>query len=204
MNAGLASLAALKAAVLPESLRSRTAFNETLVLIGLGVAQMIEGYLARTLAWSEAAQEECGAQVQTVALTRYPLASVTSIELQGAGSATWDDITGDLYRLDKKAGLLHFSTTPGAVHDTLRATFAGGYWWDDTEDASGELPENATLIPAALKLAWIAQTQAVVEAMKLTNAQAATAKDKEQAALLQAELLPAVKTMLAPFRRMSA
>jgi hypothetical protein len=203
MNAGLSSLTALKAAVLPESLRTRTGFNDTLVLIGLGVAAMMEGYLARSLQWSAAAVDICGAQCLTMPLTRFPLYLLTSVEIQSAGESTWTTITDDVQRLDKAAGLIHFSTTPGGYHDALRATYQGGYYWDTTEDASGTLPTGATALPSALKLAWIAQTQAIVEAMKLTNTQAATGKDKDQAAMLQAELLPAVKTMLAPFRRMS-
>lgn len=203
MNAGFSSLTALKKSVIPSALRSRTDFDDQLVDIGLGVAGMIEGFLGRSLAWEEGAQEMFPADQLHFGLSRYPITTLEAVEIQGSGESTWEDITDDAARTEKAAGLIQFASLPGSRHDTIRVTFDGGFWWDDSEDASGTLPTGATRLPSALKLAWIAQVQAVVEALKLTGPQAATSKDKEQAAILSAELLPGVKTMLDAFRRMS-
>lgn len=202
MNAGFSSLAELKAAVVAAALRTRTDFDAALVSLGLGAASMIEAHLNRSLAWSASATHDTSARLLVLSLPKYPLASVASVQIKGAPGDSFSTVSDLIQMIDLKSGLLHFMGCPGAETDTLRVTYAGGYFWDVTEDSSGTLPEGATLLPAVIRAAWLLQVQAMLEATNLFGAQSSTKKGKEGAALAELDVLPIVQTMLRPFRRM--
>lgn len=206
MNAGLSSLRKLKQAVLPDSMRESAMWDDTLVSLGLGVAEVIERHLDRRLAWLVTDIMESDAQRTVISLPRYPVASITAVEMQSTPTGAWEDIIGSVARFPKVTGLVLFRSPPGDESSTLRVTWSGGYWWDTNEDGGGEQPEGSTLLPPALFTAWAMQVQAHCTALDLFGAQAG--KEVLGAAsnlLTNAEALtPAVVTMLKPFRRFAA
>lgn len=208
MNAGLSNLAKLKAAVLPPTLRgNRTDFDGDLVRHGLSVAQMIEGYCGRKLAYEAAAVQAFEAGNVVYSLERYPLVGIASVELQAGYEAAWQDVSDRLAKVDNASGILLFRSPPATALDTLQVEYAGGYWWDITEDDTGSKPAGATELPMALFNALALQVQAIIQATDLlgTGAAPSSLGDKpEKKPLPQVELLTGVKQILNPYRRFAA
>ena len=201
MNAGLCSLADLKAHVMPSVLRARTDYDAQLKTLGLGVAMLMEGYCSR--AFGRVVNDVCKASANALcfSLERYPVESIGSIVLNAAGNGGDTTITTDIERTDLAAGLIFFDSPPGTQHDQVTITFTGGYWWDTTEDASGTQPSGSAALPADLLMAFHLQMKAVVEAQNLFNT-AAAGSSKDKAVGLTLDLIPAVKEVLNGYRRM--
>ena len=206
MNAGLSSLAKLKQAILPDSMRQSAMWDDTLVALGLGVADAIEAHLDRKLARVVGDTAECDAQRIFVSVPRYPVTAWTEVEMQSEPNGTWEDISGQVTRYMSHAGMVLFRTTPGDESATIRVTYTGGFWWDTDEEGAGEMPEGALPLPPALFTAWSMQVQAQCNALDLFGAQ--SGKDVLGSAsnlLTNADaFIPAVVTMLKPYRRFAA
>lgn len=206
MNAGLSSLAKLKTAVLPDSMRSSAMWDDTLVALGLGVAEAIEQHLDRRLAWMVGDTVESDAQRVIISVPRYPVTEFTAVDLQATPTSFWENIGGLVTRYAKSSGLVCFGRPPGDEASTIRVTWSGGFWWDTEEEGGGEQPEGSTLLPAALFSAWAMQVQAHCNAMDIFGAQAGKEiLGSASNLLVNAEaLIPAVVTMLKPFRRFAS
>lgn len=207
MNAGFSNLKRLKAAVLPAATRTRTDWDEALVDLGLGVAEMIEGHCARKFGWSAEDTHVEDGQRLIVSLPRYPVAAIEAVELQSEPGGAWDDISGEVLRQELRSGMIQFRNPPGAEYTTIRVTYSGGFWWDTDEYEAGTMPEGAQALPRAVFSAWVLQVQAIAQARDLfgTAGGAAQAKGRDNAALLpEAHLIPAVVSLLAPLRRFAA
>jgi len=206
MNAGLSSLTKLKQAILPDSMRQSPLWDDTLQTLGLGIADAFETYLDRKLAYVAGDVIETDAQRIFVSVPRYPVSTFTSVQIQTTPTGTWEDISGQVTRYLKKEGMILFRTAPGDEAATIKTTYTGGFWWDTDEEGAGTLPEGATALPAALFTAWSMQVQAQCNALDLFGAQ--SGKDVLGAAsnlLTNADaFIPAVVTMLKPFRRFAA
>lgn len=206
MNAGLSSLAKLKQAVLPDSMRASAMWDDTLLALGLGVADAIESHLDRKLGWKVADVALCEAQSLVISLPRYPVSNVSAVERQAAPNQTWESVSGSVTRYSLPSGIIYFRNPPGDDAATLKVTYSGGFWWDTDEEGTGEMPEGATALPAALFTAWAMQVQAQCNALDLFGAQ--SGKDvlgSTSNLLTNADaFIPAVVTMLKPFRRFAA
>jgi hypothetical protein len=98
-------------------------------------------------------------------------------------------------------GYIMFISIQGYFFSRIRITYTGGFWFDTTEDGSGVMPAGATLLPAAVKSAWYLQCQHVWKRIDKLGAQ--IAQDGEgQSALSAIEVIPLVKELLRPFKRM--
>jgi hypothetical protein len=98
-------------------------------------------------------------------------------------------------------GYIMFISIQGYYFSRIRITYTGGFWFDTTEDGSGVMPAGATLLPAAVKSAWYLQCQHVWKRWDKLGAQ--IAQDGEgQSALSAIEVIPLVKELLRPFKRM--
>lgn len=199
MNAGLSSLTVLKTHVMPVAMRARTDFDDQLVALGTGVAMLMERYCGRQFTRQTSATFKAPADNLVFSLPRYPLESLTSAILTDPDGNT-TTLTADVQRTDLDAGLVYFASVPGTNDDYITFTFAGGFWWDTTEDSSDTLPSGANALPADLFLAFVMQMKAVVEAQALFGIAAANAdgKSKQPVAL---ELIPSVKDILNTYRR---
>jgi hypothetical protein len=206
VNAGLSSLTKLKAAILPDSMRANAMWDDTLIALGLGVADAIESYLDRKLGWMVDDVTEYDAERVVVGVPRYPVLAFTAVELQSTPGATWESIGGSVMRFMPKAGLISFQHSPANEFGTIRVTSTGGFWWDESEEADGTMPEGATPLPGALFTAWAMQVQAHCNALDLFGAQAGKDTLGSSSNLLTNAdaFIPAVESMLKSFRRFAA
>lgn len=207
MNLTLGTLATLKAALLPSGSVSRTDWDDVLARLGRGVAAVFARHCNRQWAWQEDAQFTAPAPCIGLALDRYPVADVSALELKNAGEEgedAWHSILGSMASVHEPSGIVQFIGIEGAEGELIRATFDGGYWFDDSEEQDGEQPEGSTLLPDDLALAWTMQCQDVAESLSLFKHGALRPVDKQKGerALAEMTLIPAVKDILAKFRKL--
>lgn len=204
MNAGFSNLDTLKKHLLAGSLQTDKRFDATIAAIGLGVAGAIARHCQRDFARIENATEIKGADHVEFLLSRYPLESVSKIELKLTEAEGWQElaINDVVSTMDLPDGIIHFAGNRDlGPHDAqLRFTFTGGYWWEtaepDAEDYPTETPAGAAALPEDLRLAWLLQCESIW-GNKDKLGTGIVAKPGEQTNLDDLELLPLVKTMLA-------
>lgn len=181
-------------------MREREEFDTQLATLGKGVMAMFERYCNRRFAWLETDTATFNADNLVCSLPRYPVTALDTVRLQGE-EVTF--ITETVARTDAEAGLVHFHSAPGGLDERILISYSGGWWWDTTEDASGEMPAGATALPEDLQTAFFTQMAALVEARDLFGLQSADDKAKPPKRL-DMGLLPTVQTILNPHRRFAA
>ena len=206
MNAGLANLDVLKRHLLPASLRGDAAYDLPLTTLGLGVAARLERVANRL--WQRTVGEtwECSAQRYVFVLPRYPIESISSIEIRSMASDAWvalslPQVIGEL---DEAAGLVELVAIQGVGPSALRFTWTGGYWWETAEPTDVGYPTTqpvgSTAAPADLRLAWLLQCEAIwSQRDKLGTG--ISAAPGERSKLGDLNLLPDVKDALNRFIR---
>jgi hypothetical protein len=157
MNLGLGNRTELKAWLLPKSQRTDTQWDSIIDAIGLGVAARLEQHCGRKFARLAGDTLQVDAARTTIAVPRYPIETVTSIERRDSAGSSWTALTGVIRDQDDAAGLIWLEAIQDEYPAQLRVTYTGGYWFDDTEDSTGEMPTGAAALPADLKLAWYQQ-----------------------------------------------
>lgn len=197
MDLGLGNLNDLKTHILPAGLLSSTESDSRLAMLGSGVAIAFEEFCNRWFGRLENAQQVFTASRSFVILRRYPLETVGTVELRENYAAGWIDQGEVIANVQETSGLVEFSGNLGSQTGSIRITYTGGFWYDTTEDASGEMPEGATPIPADLKAAWIMQVRAFFEEM------GGLVPNPDKAMPRLDELLPAVRSILQPYRRLA-
>jgi len=203
MNVGLSSLAVLKAWLLAPSLVSGTDYDAQITALGLGVAASLETFCNRKFARVTDDLFETTADRQRLVVLRYPIETISKIEIRDDLSIGWVDqgtVNDVLFNLREAAGLLEFAGYLGASFSRIRITYTGGYWFDTTEDASGTLPSGAAALPGDLKLAWLTQCEFLWGQRDKLGINIAE-KPTPSPALAQVELLPAVKQMIRTYVR---
>lgn len=198
-NAGFGSLTLLKKLVLPETLRSKTTWDAQLTQMGLGVVAAFERHCNRLFARGTGLLYYRDAACRTVSVPTFPIESVTSIGLRLALESAYTTQADIVANVDNGAGLIYLTQVLGGSQDQLKITYAGGLWWDTTENDSGSLPAGATAVPADLISAWAAQVQHQVEASDMLKLVSVNAKP----ATGSLELLGLVKDMLMQHIRFS-
>lgn len=216
MNAGLSNLASLKEWLLTESLRSSTDYDSQILLIGLGVAGLLEGHCNRKFARTVGALFEFPADIDRVVIDRAPIEQITKIEVRDPYGADWSDqgeVSAAIDYLNEDAGLVALTVPLGTSRGRGRITFTGGFWWNQQEpdyeapdvpteedpDLSAQ-PEGSHAVPDELKLAWLIQCEHIWsqrDKLGLAISQA----PKSDAAILRVELLEIVKRKAQPFVR---
>lgn len=202
MNAGLTNLAKLKRSLMPPSMVERTDFDDMLITLGVGVAMLMENHCARRFTRLEEDTHEQSANNVVFSVPRYPIETISSVMLKSAANGDETNIAADMQRANLKAGLVHYDEPPGREHDTVIITYSGGFWWDTSEDNSGVMPEGASALPADLQTAFLLQMMEVVRAQDLFGTGAAGDEDsKKKTSSATLDLIPAVRTILNPYRR---
>lgn len=131
MNAGLSNLATLKAWLLPASLVASTDYDVKIAALGQGVAGLMERYCNRTFARVAAGTYECMANRDHVVLPRYPVETVTTVELKEEGATAWEALAASVVvNLLPDAGMVMLDVEQGTWRDKLRFTYTGGFWFD--------------------------------------------------------------------------
>lgn len=187
-------------------MRQSAMWDDTLVALGLGVADAIETHLDRKLGWAVGDIAMCDAQRIFVSVPRYPVSVFTAVEMQTTPTGAWEDISDQVTRFMHSAGMVLFRVTPGSESATIRVTSTGGFWYDTDEEGNGEMPSGATALPASIFTAWAMQVQAQCNALDLFGAQSGKDVLGSASNLLTnaAAFIPAVVTMLKSFRRFAA
>lgn len=167
MNLGLGNLNDLKTFILPESIRAQTDKNAVLQSIGKGVSGLMERMCNRWFARTVGAQDVFSADRDGWTLSRFPVESITSVEVKTTDAEGWVAQTGliDVSHLER--GLILFSGLPADPRSLVRITYTGGYFFETLEPTDGgyptATPSGSTAVPDSLKLAWLSQCQAVFE-----------------------------------------
>lgn len=207
MKLVLGNLTELKVFLLNESLRSQTTWDDALEILGKGVGRRLEDFCNRKFERAVADTFEITADRMHVVLPRYPLEAAPAIELRDSLAAgyvaqVYNDSVVDH---NLTAGLIKFGFLFGPSTSRLRFTFTGGFWVpdDDADEDNTDLPVGASLVPEALKLAWLLQCQRTWSVrdnlgIDVSGERAATFVSSTLAAL---ELVPEVKLQLQPFIR---
>lgn len=165
MNLGLGNLTELKAQLLAKGLRASADFDAPITAIGVGVAGRFEKYCNRKFPRAVNAQFVCSADRDHVYLDRAPIEELVSVELKTDQAVGWELQSNLVANLNELDGFAFFGFQPGPHYGLLRFTFTGGFWFDESEDASGVMPVGAAALPADLKLAWFLQCRAVWNAL---------------------------------------
>lgn len=173
MNLGLGNLAELKAQLLPAGLVKGVAFDDLIVAVGRGIASHFDDICNRRLGRLAGDVTVFSANRDHYYLPRYPVETITKVELRDSIVTGFVQQTGLTWNINESSGLIVFAGQLGPWTSNLRITYTGGYWFDETEDSSGVLPNGATLLPYDLKLAWFTQCRAVWESMDKTGAKLA-------------------------------
>lgn len=165
MDAGLSNLATLKAHLLPEPMRARADYDDTLLILGRGTAHLMQRHCNREFARAvDATHVTTAGWRSCFVLPRYPIESLTKVELQTRPTAAWEELTLDdiLARIDAESGVVLTDSPLGLVGSSVRFTFTGGWWWSTTEPPSTESqPAGSTALPPDIQLAWLNQCEHV-------------------------------------------
>ena len=202
MNAGLSSLALLKGALLAAQLAEETTYDDAIALLGQGVAGHFERLTNRRFYRTVGDTHQVSAEKRYISLPRFPVETLTSIELRTGGAGSWiaQDLAGLLAERDDAAGLLEFQYSLGNVQGAVRVTWTGGWWWDTTEDASETQPVGSTALPAELRNAWVLQCQHIWARRDNLGVGITQAPDKASK-LADLDLLPYVRNVLLSYVR---
>jgi hypothetical protein len=204
MNAGLGSLAVLKAQLLADALRAGTRYDASLLSIGRGVALAFDGYCDRKLSRVEDEILVCTADRIQVYAERYPIESVSTVELKTDTTSGWVTQTGLIQNLNEDSGLIYWGSLVAEAYCQLRFTYTGGYWFDETEESSDSLPVGATALPYDIQHAWFLQCRATWSAVDKTGKDIVTTGGASQfvtGSLSEIKLLPQVTDILRRYQR---
>ena len=151
-------------------------------------------------------------------LSRYPLETLTAVDLKMKESGGWvaQDLN-NIISIDQANGVINFPEQAdlGPWYAQARFTYTGGFFWEQLEPVDGAgnptagfptaVPGGAALVPADLLEAWLMQC---AENWKLKDklGQGITIEEKVQrisAANLVDNLLPQVKSRVGQYVRYS-
>lgn len=159
MDLGLGNLIGLKRHLLAPGMMTQTTFDTVIADLGKAVAAAFEGYCARKFARVVGAQDIFTADRVSYVLTRYPLESISAVDLRDTMAAGWvaQDVNTLITQQDTEAGLVLWDGQAGTRRTLMRITYTGGYWYDTAETENTSQPSGSTLLPADLKGAWFTQ-----------------------------------------------
>ncbi len=161
MNAGLSNLITLKRNLLGEKLSTSNQFDREITLLGLGVAAMFDRVCNRRLVYASPQVDLCEGNRDSWIVNAYPVVSFTSVEMRDEASQSYETQAGQPLAWDPETGIVRFGGVFGSRFSTLRLTYVGGYWFDDTETEEGTLPTGAARLPSDLQMAFIDQAAAI-------------------------------------------
>lgn len=211
MNLRLGNLSTLKRHLLAAPLAAGTGpvaasnviRDDVLTAIGLGVGLQVENFCQRKFVWTEGDTCAFSGDRLTFVLPRYPVAEITAVDVRDSFVEDWQSAVASdvIASVDLAAGLIEMHAAQGDRRSEVRVTFTGGYWFDETEDATGEQPEDAPALPMDIQLAWLLQCQEVWNKRDKLGINL-NSKPDERVAISRLNLTEGVQEMLRPYRRM--
>jgi hypothetical protein len=200
---GLGTLGELKRFLLSSGIVAETTYDEAITAIGKGVAGLIDRYCNRTFKRGASITEDFRGGTDVLLLARYPVEAITSIGLKSAGESTFTTQSSVVDTVAVESGVLLLTGSIGSERDQLRATYTGGYWYDNTDDGSGSKPADATLLPEDVKMIWFNECQHVWQSRDdLGIAHTERGDVATTPRLRNLELSPMSKAALEPYRRL--
>jgi len=203
MNAGLGNLDTMRRHLLAGTIRSERRFDDALLEVGRVVAATFERHCNRAFAWTDGDTVVASAAREHVILPRYPVATVSKVEVRADAGSEWEELSGEPVEVLEEAGLVRFAGAPGDATGLVRVTYSGGYWWDSLEPEDegypGSAPAGATELPDALRTAWLMQSRAVWASYDKTGVDVLRTGSSSQfvtGSLTQMELAPMVRELL--------
>lgn len=196
------NLQTLKKRILPPELAEETRYDERLEAMAGGLVRAFESFCGRRFERTAGEIEELPGGNTLYSLQRYPLESVSAVDVRIGLSGSWDSYVGDIAHLSKSSGQILMDIPPGTDYDTVRITYTGGYHIDLTETLSDPAPTGATALPLDLIDAWCLQCDHEARLRKIFGG----TSDADLAAAYTAEtslFLPRVETVLRRYQRMA-
>ena len=215
MNCGLTNLDTLKRGLLAGSLAGESKFDLALQMLGAGVRGAFEQFTNRRLGYKEDQTIVFSGDRPHYYLPGFPLSGIKKVEMRYFQTDSWTEITGQPINVNYENGLLHFGYTLGRWPLQVRATWSGGYWFEDKEPEEAGYPSARPAVTDPLALnnggavadlpdelrsafmwqceaMWAARDKLGIGLVDKPNAQSETAK---------VGLAPMVKMILAQFIR---
>lgn len=164
MNCGLGNLNDLQSWLLPVELQGDAVFATQLPIVGIGVLGMLETYCNRRFTRLVGDQFETNADRLVIILPRYPIETITAVEVRSQISQGWQDQGNPddlLFNRRDSAGIVDLGGWLGGRYQRLRFTYTGGYWFETLEPTDvgypSTMPAGANPLPGDLKMAWLQQ-----------------------------------------------
>lgn len=209
MNCGLGNLTGLKRHLLAGTMQANKQFDAVIQDIGLGVAGLMEQYCNRLFARAVGDQAVFQADRASFLLPRYPVESVSQVELKLADSDDFQVQPSTFVESTSlSAGIVYLpeSADGGPYWAEVRFTYTGGYFFEQLEpDDDGyptAQPAGSKALPADLRLAWLIQCREVWNKIDKLGT-GLVDKPDAQSATASLELSPLTKLSLANYRQMN-
>ena len=181
---------------------ARTAQNDAVLQrIGSGVAGYLQTACQRLFGRVAGDTYEAPSH-GVVVLPRYPLESITKVEIAEAYGSPWQEALGVIDDVDSASG-----TVGLLVSGRVRLTYTGGYWCETLEPGEtgypSAMPEGATPVPDDLRWAWLLACQHCWEHKDHWIPKTLGGNEKvSPLALGDMAAIPAVAETIAAYRRM--
>lgn len=136
LSAGFGTLAQLKARVLPavmESYDEEGEWDQDLKQIGLAVAGTFNRYCNRVFQRGVAVAYDEEGGMRSFVLDRYPVESVTALQLTTGGGTS--DVLSRIYLVKPESGIVELDGYLGCYRDRVTCTYSGGYWLGEGDTA---------------------------------------------------------------------
>src|SRR3990167_4651931 len=161
MDLDLGNSIVLKKFLLPEAQwpGDVTTFDHAISAIGKGVAGAFDRFCNRLFKRSAAHVDQFTADRAQWFVRATPLESVATVEQKYDEATGWVAITPGLININEPSGRVNFGRELYDDQTLIRITYAGGYWYDSSDEQNGTMPAGATLLPAEVHLAWLTQCQ---------------------------------------------
>jgi hypothetical protein len=208
MNAGLANLDSLKKHLLARTLMAETSFDLVIQDIGAGVLGMMEKFCDRKFCRVVGDQAILQADRASFSLPRYPVESITQVELKLKDSDQFQ--VQDLSFIESTSppsGIVYLADAAdaGPYWAQVRFTYTAGFWFEtlepDDDGYPSAAPAGANLLPPELRLAWIIQCREIWNKIDKLGA-GIVDKPDQQTLTGTLDLSPLTKDMLNSYRRL--
>jgi hypothetical protein len=142
LSAGFGTLAQLKARVLPsvmESYDNDGEWDTDLAQIGIAVAEAFNRYCNRVFQRGVSVAYDDEGGVRSFVLDRYPVESITALQLTTGGGTT--DEMESIYLVKPDSGIVELQSFLGTYRDRITCTYSGGYWLGATASVARNVVE---------------------------------------------------------------
>ncbi|MGA2750724.1 MAG: hypothetical protein ABSG59_18285 [Verrucomicrobiota bacterium] len=209
MNVGLSNLVTLKAQLLAPAAQATTTWDPLIIALGQGVEAQMENFCDHKFARVVGDQFVCQGDRASFVLQRYPVEVISLVEFLYDNAVGWVSTGPNVPIIETNNPLsgvcyLQDDIDAGRFWNQIRITTTAGYFFEQLEPTDPgyptAVPPTSFALPNDLFFAWILQCKRVWQEFDPLGERISESGSvqKEPADL---ELVPAVKAMLARYRR---